>query len=578
MEVLQGIPASPGIAAATAFLLESGDFCIPRRKIPEGTEEAEIGRLRHAIHEAGRRLEELRGRVQGATAEVEGVLGAHLAILRDPALVGEAEKSVRTRGWTPEWALSSVLDAYADALLKSGDEYLAHRVADLRDIKHRVLRVLLGQREEELARFEGRVVIVARDLTPTQTASLDRGKVAAIVIDGGGATSHTSIIARSLGIPAVVGAGNAAATVRPGSTVIVDGSRGRVVLDPDEATLRRFEEIGASFAHRRTEVERVRKLPAETRDGHRVRILANVEFPSEVPAAIEAGAEGIGLFRTEFLVRPGAPLPTEADHLRAYREALDALDGRPLIIRTFDLGADKVNPDHGAEREPNPFLGRRSLRLCLERMDIFVPQVRAILRASAFGDVRVLLPMVGSVGEFLRAKEVFDAERARLRREEGSAAGEPPLGVMVEIPAAAVSADALARHAAFFSIGTNDLIQYTLAVDRGNPRVAPLFEPTHPAVLRLVTRVIQAARAEGIEVSVCGEMSGEPLYSYLLLGLGIRVLSMGPPSIPEVKQVIRSGTMQDAWVLADEVRGLSDAREIQAHVRKRMRELVPVLF
>jgi phosphotransferase system enzyme I (PtsI) len=578
MEVIQGIPASPGIAAAVAFLLESGEYCVPRRKIPEGTEEAEVARIHGAVEEAAKRLEALRERVHGSTAEVDGVLGAHLAILRDPALAGQAEKLLRTKGWAPEWALSSVLDAHAEALLSSGDEYLAHRVADLRDIKHRILRVLLGHREEELARQAGTVVIVARDLTPTQTAGLDRRKVSAIVLEGGGPTSHTAIIARSLGIPAVVGAAGAAATVLPGMKVIVDGSRGRVVLDPDRATLLRFEEIGASYAQRRAEVERARKLPAETRDGHRVRVLANVEFPSEIPAALEAGAEGIGLFRTEFLVRSGGPLPSEADHLRAYREGLALLDGRPMVIRTYDLGADKLNPDLAGEKEPNPFLGRRSLRLCLERMDIFVPQVRAILRASAFGDVRVLLPMVGSVGEFLRAKEVFDSERARLRREGAHPAAELPLGVMVEVPAAAISADVLARHAAFFSIGTNDLIQYTLAVDRVNPRVASLFEPTHPAVLRLITRVIQAARAEGIEVSICGEMSGEPLYSYLLLGLGVRVLSMGPPSIPEVKQVIRSGTMEDASALADEVRGLSDGREILAHVRRRMRELVPVLF
>jgi phosphotransferase system enzyme I (PtsI) len=578
MEVLQGIPASPGIAVAPAFLLESGEFCVPRRRIPEGTEEAEAARLRGAVDEAAGQLEALMERVQGSTAEVEGVLGAHLAILRDPALLGQAEKLLRTNGWTPEWSLSSVLDTHAEALLSTGDEYLAHRVADLRDIKHRVLRVLLGQREEELARLEGTVVIVARDLTPTQTAALDRRKVAAIVIDGGGATGHTAIIARSLGIPAVVGAAGAAGMVAAGTTMIVDGSRGRVVLDPDRATLLRFEEIGASYAHRRSEVERARKLPAETRDGHRVRVLANVESPREIQAALDAGAEGIGLFRTEFLVRSGAALPSEADHLRAYREALSLLDGRPLTIRTYDLGADKLNPDHAAEKEPNPFLGRRSLRLCLERMDIFVPQVRAILRASAFGDVRVLLPMVGSVGEFLRAREVFDAERTRLRREGAHPAADLPLGIMVEIPAAAISADVLARHAAFFSIGTNDLIQYTLAVDRVNPRVAPLFEPTHPAVLRLISRVLQAARAEGIEVSLCGEMSGDPLYSYLLLGLGIRILSMGPPSIPEVKQVIRSGTMEDASALAEEVRGMSDGREILSHVRRRMRELVPVLF
>jgi phosphotransferase system enzyme I (PtsI) len=578
MEVVQGIPASPGIASAPAFLLESDEFCVPQRRIAKGSADRETARLRGAFEDAAVQLEALLARVEGATAEVEGVLGAHLAMLRDPALAGEAERLVREKGWSPEWALSSVVDGHAAALLATGDEYLAHRVADLRDIKHRVLRVLLGQREEELARLEGTVVIVARDLTPTQTAALDRRKVVAIVIEGGGRTSHTAIIARSFGIPAVVGATGATGKILPGTRLAVDGSRGRVVVDPDAATVRRFEEIRASYALRRSEVERVRGLPAETRDGHRVRVMANVELPSDVEAALEAGAEGVGLFRTEFLVRKGKRLPAEADHLRAYRQALELLDGKPLVIRTYDLGADKLNPDPGAAAEPNPFLGRRSLRLCLERPDIFVPQVRAILRASAYGDVRVLLPMVGSLQEFLRAKEVFDGERTRLRREGERMAADVPLGIMIEVPSAAVSSDVLARHAAFFSIGTNDLIQYTLAVDRVNPRVAPLFEPTHPAVLRLLTRVIQAARAEGIEVSVCGEMSGEPLFSFLLLGLGIRILSMSPPSVPEVKQVVRSGTMEDAWRLADEVRAMADGAEILGHVRRRMRELVPVLF
>ena len=578
METLSGIPASPGIAAAPAFLLEGGDFAIPRRKIPAGAVDAERARLRRAFDEAAAELDALRERAADGPAEVVGVLEAHGAILRDPALVAQAENAVKAHGWTPEWAVSSVLDGHAAALLRLGDEYLAHRASDLRDIKHRVLRALLGEREEALERMEGRVVVVARDLTPSHAAELDPLKVAGIVLDGGGPTSHTAIIARSLGIPAVVGVAKASSIVQPGTPVVVDGSRGLVVIDPDRATARRFEEIAASYAERRTEVLRVRRLPAETRDGHRVTLLANVERPSEVPAALGAGAEGVGLLRTEFLVRPGERLPSEEDHFVSYREAIHNLDGRPLVIRTLDLGADKVSPDPDTSREPNPFLGRRSLRLCLERPDIFVPQVRAILRASEHGDVRVLLPMVASVGELLRAREIFEGERGRLLREGVRPRPDLPVGVMIEVPSAAMSADVLARHAAFFSVGTNDLIQYALAVDRVNPRVAHLFEPMHPGVLRLIARVVQAARAQGIEVSICGEIAGEPLYAMLLLGLGIRTLSMGTPSLPEVKQVIRAGTMEDASRLAEDVRGLSDGPAIEACLRQRMRELVPVLF
>jgi phosphotransferase system enzyme I (PtsI) len=577
MEIVAGIPASPGIGSAAAFLLEGGDYCVPRRRIGAGTVEAEAARLAKAFEDAAAELDALR-KVAGATPEVDGVLEAHGAILRDPELVAESQRAVRDNSWTPEWAVSSVLDRHAEALLRLGDDYLAHRATDLKDIKHRVLRALLGEREEALARTEGRVVIVARDLTPSQTAALDRRRVAGIVLDGGGPTSHTAIIARSLGIPAVVGAAGVSERVQPGTRIVVDGSRGQVVLDPDRATVRRFEEIEASFALRRSEVGRGRGLPAETRDGHRVTVLANVGMPSEVTAALEAGAEGVGLFRTEFLVREGERLPSEEDHFVAYRAALQDLDGRPLVIRTLDLGADKVNPDPGADHEPNPFLGRRSLRLCLERPDLFVPQVRAVLRASELGDVRVLLPMVGSLAELLRAKQIFETERANLLREGARPRADLPVGVMVEVPSAAMSADVLARHASFFSVGTNDLIQYALAVDRVNPRVAHLFEPMHPGVLRLISRVAQAARAQGIEVSVCGEIAGEPLYTYLLLGLGIRVLSMGHRSVPEVKQVVRSGTMEEAWRLAEDVRALSDGAEIESCLRQRMRELVPVLF
>ncbi len=535
-------------------------------------------RLRGAFREAQEALRGLRASMASVSVEVAGVLDAHIALLGDAALHEQVEERIRERSWSPEWALSAVIEEHARRLHDLGDGYLSQRAADLTDIRRRVLRVLLGRREEELARLPGQVIVVARDLAPSQTAALDPLRVAGFVTDAGGPTSHTAIIARSLGIPAVVGLGDLSSSVPPGARLIVDGSRGQVVIDPDPPTLRRYLEIQRDFGVHLSEVARVRHLPAETLDGHGVRMLANVEFPEEIPSALDAGAEGIGLYRTEFLVRPGAPLPTERDHLRAYREAAARLDGRPLTIRTLDLGADKVNPDPDAAAEPNPFLGRRSLRLCLERPDLFVPQVRAILQASAHGNLRVLLPMVGSVADVRRAREVFDTERTRLRREGVHLPPDLPIGVMVEIPSAALTSDVLARHADFLSIGTNDLIQYTLAVDRINPRVASLYEPAHPAVLRLVSRVAAAAREEGVEVSVCGEMSGDPLYAFLLLGLGLRVLSMNARSIPEVKRVIRAGTMEVARDLVEEVRMLREGVEIEGHLRGRMRELVPVLF
>jgi len=560
------------------FVLEGEEFCIPERRIPPGSADREVERLRRAFEEASRGIEALRARLAGGAAEVDGVLEAHLTMLRDPALHAEVEEGVRGKGWSPEWALSSVLEAHAARLVSLGDEYLAQRASDLRDIKRRVLRALLGAREEELARLPGKVVLVARDLSPSQAALLDREKVAGFATDQGGPTSHTAIIARSLGIPAVVGLGDLSQRVRPGMRAVVDGSRGQVILEPDEATVERFEEVQRQYALHRAEVERARALPAETLDGYRIQVLANVEFPSEVGAALAAGAEGIGLYRTEFLFRPGEPPPGEEEHLGAYREALRALDGRPLVIRTLDLGADKFAPEDGAAREANPFLGRRSLRLCLERPDLFVPQVRAILRAGEHGDVRVLLPMVSSVSEVLRARQVFDEERIRLRREGQHTRRELPFGVMVEVPSAALTVDVLARHVSFLSIGTNDLIQYTLAIDRVNPRVAHLYDPLHPAVLRLITRVIQSAQAQGRDVSLCGEMSGEPLYTLLLLGLGLRTLSMNPRSVPEVKRVVRVGTMEAAREVAAAVRELREGPEIGAYLRGRMREFVPVLF
>jgi len=419
-------------------------------------------------------------------------------------------------------------------------------------------------------------VLIAHGLTPSQTVSLDREKVVGFATDTGGRTSHTALLAQARGIPAVVGAGSITGVVNGGDVVIVDGTSGVIVCRPDEVTLANYQSRVRNLRKRQERLAReLRHVPPETRDGHRVTLYANIEFPEEIPAALEHGAEGIGLYRTEYLyVQTGRP-PTEEEHLEAYRRAAEMLDRRTLTIRTFDMGADKLPGATRAEREPNPFLGCRSIRFSLERDDLFRIQIRAILRASAFGNVRILFPLISTLGELEQARAIVGEVMDQLKEQNVPFDPDLQAGIMVEVPSAARIADILAKKADFFSLGTNDLVQYCIAVDRGNERVANLYQPAHPAILRLLKDVIETGRRSGTPVGMCGEMSGDLSYTILLLGLGLKEFSVAPAVLPEVKEIIRQVTMAEARAITQEALAFEKAEDTVQFLSEKTRAILP---
>jgi phosphotransferase system enzyme I (PtsI) len=465
---------------------------------------------------------------------------------------------------------------HAKALESLNRSTFSTRAADLFDIEKRILRNLLGHRREQIQHLTEPVIVLAHDLTPSETAALDPSKVYAFATEAGGRASHTAIMAGALEIPAVVGLGKFIIDVSGGDQVIVDGNRGVLILNPDEETLERYERTRTSFRTFEHQLEELRALPAETRDGARIPLLGNIEFPQEASHCIDRGADGVGLYRTEFLYLGKQTDPTEAEHLDAYLTVLRTIGPKPVVIRTLDLGADKfaMNAEPAAE-ERNPSLGLRSVRLCLRNLTLFKTQMRAILRASAFGDVRIMFPMVSTLLELRHCKLILAEVKEDLEEEGIAFNRKMPVGTMIEVPSAAIMAEFLAREVNFFSIGTNDLIQYTLAADRTNENVASLYSAGDPAVLRLIEQVVKAAGKYNVEVNVCGEMSGEPIYTMLLLGLGLRQLSVTPHNIPEIKKIIRSVTIDEAVQVAQEALRMETARDVNNYLREQARRILP---
>jgi phosphoenolpyruvate-protein phosphotransferase (PTS system enzyme I) len=566
MKELQGLPVSGGSRIGRVVLYEEAhDAAIPL--LPAGEVSEELERLAGAIEEARTGLAHLRDSL-GGDRSIGEIFGFHAELLdsQRPAI----ERTIR-EGASAEHAVARVLHGLAGRLRDTGNPMLSGRARDVVDLERRLLRVLAGVGAPEPGELaaSGPAVVVARDLTPSETAALEGHGIAALALEEGGATSHTAVIAKSLGVPCVVGVAGLTSQVQPGDTVWVDGTRGLVVIHPDPEAVRRAVGLGERYDRLEATLLRESHLPAETLDGHRAVLLANVEFPLDVAAGVERGAEGVGLYRTEFLYDPDRGLPTEEDHLRAYRATLARLHGGRLTVRTFDFGSDKGNPRRGP-REHNPALGVRSLRWCFAHPDVFRVQLRALLRVAVEGDVRIMLPMVGSLEELRRAKAMIRQAAAELAAEGIPHEPEPPVGIMIEIPGAAITADLLAPEVDFFSIGTNDLIQYDLAVDRVNARVAPLFRPSHPSLLRLLQGTIHAAADAGIPVTMCGEMGGHSIYAVLLLGMGLREFSLTPGYIPRVRRLLRSLTLRRARTVAAQCLRLPSADAIEALLHARV--------
>jgi phosphotransferase system enzyme I (PtsI) len=578
MKVKKGIGVSPGVAIAQAVVVDTEEFDIPQRHVPVDQAQAELARLRKALGDSKKEIQDLRKRTaERIDKKTASIFDFHIGLIEDKQLQKQFTETILSGHVTAEYAVATVLRDYAK-IFQDMPQHLADRAHDVYDIEKRLLRNLIGRHRESLAHLKRNVIVMAHDLTPSQTASMDRQHVVGLAIDAGGQTSHTAIVARALGLPAVVGLSDVTSEVSGGDTVIIDGNRGVVVIDPDADTLREYEQFGrrqVEFIH---SLDALRDLPPITRDGHEVLLLGNVEFPHEATSVLDKGGQGIGLYRTEFLYLGSDTEPTEDDQFNAYRQVLEIAGQRPVVIRTLDLGADKYTQSRQRVPERNPMLGCRSIRFCLQNLPMFKTQIRAILRASAGSQASILFPLISNMMELRQAKTVVRDVIEDLEEEGIEHAIDMPIGMMVETPSAALQGDSFAKEVDFFSIGTNDLIQYTLAVDRGNEKVASLFTAANPAVLRLIKEVIRAGQRHDVPVTMCGEMAGDPLFTELLLGMGLRTFSCTPPAIPEIKKIIRSVTMEQALEVARRVLSFDSEKEIMNYLRMETHKLLPEAY
>jgi phosphotransferase system enzyme I (PtsI) len=579
MEIKKGIGVSPGVAICTAVVLDAEALVIPRRSIAPGDVTSEIERFGRAATQTIVGLQQLRDDVLGRHGkQIGAIFDFHIGLLKDPTLVNSITAEIKNQKVSAEYAVSTVMRGLANKFQQTPNPYFADRIKDIHDIEKSLLRNLIGQKHADLAHLTQDVIVIAHDLLPSQTAALDKSHVRGFATDVGGRTSHTAIVARAMSIPAVVGLGNITGEVSGGDVVIIDGTRGMVIVNPDADQIAEHREYERVQLRLESELAELRELQAQTKDGHAVSLLANIEFSEEIDDALIRGAEGIGLYRTEFLYLASDHEPTEEEHFAAYVDACKRLEGRPLVIRTLDLGADKYTQDKAANPERNPFLGDRSIRMCLHDIPMFKKQLRAILRASTHGDVRIMFPMISTLMELRQARMILKDVTEEMEDEGLAFRQDIPIGMMVEVPSAAYMANNFAKEVNFFSIGTNDLVQYMLAVDRTNERVAGLYCPAHPAVLGLVRDVIRAGNRNSIGVSVCGEMAGEPLYTLLLLGLGLTTFSMNGPDIPEVKKIIRSTTMEHTRNVARKVMSFDSERQVMHYLREETRKIIPEAF
>lgn len=580
MRIFRGIAAAKGVSFGPAFILGRENFRIPQRFVRVDVVQAEIERFRAAFDAVSEEIAENERLASSQLgAQYGAIFGAHLQLLRDPKLRNEIEGLIQQQLSSPEYATSRILQHYARKFQNLGDTYLSERAVDLHDLERRILRHLLGINREELSQIQEPVILLASNLTPSETAHLDRKMILGFATEGGGRTSHTAILASALGMPAVVGLGRFLDEVTGGEQIIIDGNHGEVIVEPDEATIAEYRTSAQKQLSITNRLAALKDVPAATSDGVSVRLMGNIEFPEEVDICVDNGAQGIGLYRTEFLYLGKHAEPTEEDHYRAYRQVLGPYQNEPVVIRTLDLGADKLpqSLQQMSGAMANPFLGLRSLRLCLQNTPLFKTQLRALLRAAVYGDLWIMFPLVTTLLELRQAKMILSDVMEDLEESGTPFQRNVPLGMMVEVPSAALMADEFAREVDFFSIGTNDLIQYTLAVDRSDQAVASLFSPGDPSILRLIKMVVEAAQRRGIPVTVCGQMSSEPMFVPLLMGLGLTRLSVNPSGVSEIKEVLRNLTLPQAHEIARHALTLDVAREVESYLRGELKKICPDL-
>ncbi|HBR4176804.1 TPA: phosphoenolpyruvate-protein phosphotransferase PtsI [Klebsiella pneumoniae] len=571
--MISGILASPGIAFGKALLLKEDEIVIDRKKISADKVDQEVERFLSGRAKASAQLEVIKTKA-GETfgEEKEAIFEGHIMLLEDEELEQEIIALIKDKHMTADAAANEVIDGQATALEELDDEYLKERAADVRDIGKRLLRNILGLAIIDLSAIQDEVILVAADLTPSETAQLNLKKVLGFITDAGGRTSHTSIMARSLELPAIVGTGSITAQVKNGDYLILDAVNNQVLINPSNEQIEALRSLQAQVAEEKAELAKLKDLPAITLDGHQVEVCANIGTVRDVEGAERNGAEGVGLYRTEFLFMDRDALPTEEEQFAAYKAVAEACRSQAVIVRTMDIGGDKELPYMNFPKEENPFLGWRAVRIAMDRKEILRDQVRAILRASAFGKLRIMFPMIISVEEVRALKKEIEIYKQELR-DEGKAFDESiEIGVMVETPAAATIARHLAKEVDFFSIGTNDLTQYTLAVDRGNDMISHLYQPMSPSVLNLIKQVIDASHAEGKWTGMCGELAGDERATLLLLGMGLDEFSMSAISIPRIKKIIRNTNFEDAKVLAEQALAQPTTDELMTLVNKFIEE------
>ncbi|MCP4652523.1 MAG: phosphoenolpyruvate--protein phosphotransferase [Candidatus Omnitrophica bacterium] len=572
---LQGVAAAGGIAIGKVFYLGKEEFVIPKHRITHEDISREIYRLEESLIDTRREISSLQKRIAKEFGfDHAKIFEAHLLVLEDRVLIEDVIQQIKDKKINIEYAFSQSIKKYVNILLKLNDDYLRERVIDIEDVSRRVMSKLLKQKEVNLRDLDEKVVVVSHDLPPSQTANLPKEKIMGFVTDVGGRTSHTAIIARSLGIPAVVGTEVATKNVKSGDVIIIDGSLGQVFVNPPEKIIREYKEKLVKYK-KEIEIAHVpRALKACTKDKKEIVVSANVELPEELPLVVQSGAEGIGLYRTEFIFLGRRDLPTEDEQYKAYLTVAKKVKPNSVIIRTIDIGGDKFLSRPEVPAELSPFLGWRAIRFCLARPELFKTQLRAILRASTEKNIKVMFPMISGIEELREAKKLLEESKKELKKEGKKFDDKISVGTMIEVPSAALTADSLARESDFFSIGTNDLIQYSLAVDRANEKVAYLYEPGHPAVLRLIKSVIESAHKNKIWVGMCGEMAGEPLFAFLLIGFGLDEFSMPPPCVPKVKELIRNIKFKDVEKISQKVIDLATAREVEKYLQEEARKIL----